>query len=323
MLCLSNDKIRRVEMRSGSGKPGLFAFLNKERIVAKPDFNRWRIPPAAITIHLCIGSVYSWSIFNPALTREQGVVVSAADDWSIASVVWIFSLAIVFLGLSAVLAGKWLEEVGPRKVGAAAACLWGSGFIVSAMGIHWHQLWLVYLGYGVLGGGGLGLGYISPVSLLIRWFPDRRGMATGMAIMGFGGGAIIGAPLKEFLLRFFHRHADYLGPEEAVALTTEGGRRFAEVAGERVEVVIASASEVSTLALHGPDGVYVIGSGATGSLETFLTLGVAYWVIMLIAAFAYRIPAPGWTPEGWQGARATPIRNWLNPLACSVATSGA
>ena len=180
-----------------------FAFLMKDRIVAPPEFNRWRIPPVSVTMHLCIGSVYSWSIFNPALSKELGVVTGAADDWGIRSVVWIFSVAIVFLGLSAAVGGKWLENVGPRLVGAVAASLWGLGFIVGGMGIHFHQLWLLYLGYGVLGGCGLGLGYVSPVSTLIRWFPDRRGMATGMAIMGFGGGAIIGAPSRNTCSRPF------------------------------------------------------------------------------------------------------------------------
>ncbi len=172
-------------------------FLSKERIVAPPGFNRWKVPPASIAIHLCIGSVYAWSIFNPALIRVRGVVAGAADDWTLSEVMWIFTVAIVFLGLSAALAGKWLEQVGPRMVGTVAAICWGGGFLIGGLGIVFHQLWLLYLGYGVIGGCGLGLGYVSPVSTLIRWFPDRRGMAAGMAIMGFGGGAIIGAPLKE------------------------------------------------------------------------------------------------------------------------------
>ncbi len=133
----------------------------------------------------------------------------------------------------------------------AAACLWGGGFIVGSLGIHFHQLWLVYLGYGILGGCGLGLGYVSPVSTLIRWFPDRRGMATGMAIMGFGGGAMIGTPLKEFLLRTFWESPQYLGTVESVSLITERGRRFAEVSGQTVEVVVAGAMEA------GREGVYV------------------------------------------------------------------
>ena len=264
-------------------------FLSKDRIVAPPGFNRWRIPPASVAIHLCIGSIYSWSIFNPVLTRELGVVASAAADWSIGSVVWVFSVAIVFVGLAAAVAGGWVDRVGPRAAGVAAACLWGSGFVVSSAGIHWHQLWLVYLGYGVLGGCGLGLGYIAPVSTLIRWFPDRRGMATGMAIMGFGGGAMVAAPLKEFLLRTFRETPRYLGPAAETPLATEGGRRFAEVAGRRVEVVTASPGDAAV------EGVYVVGSGGTGAAETFLVLGVVYLAVMLAAARPPRpcpVPAP-------------------------------
>ena len=177
--------------------------LSKERIVATASFNRWFVPIASVAIHLCIGSVYAWSIYNPALTRALGVVTPAAQDWSLAETNRVFTIAIVFLGLSAAVAGKWLEDVGPRKVGVVAALCWGGGYLVGGLGIELHQLWLVYLGYGVIGGCGLGLGYVSPVSTLIRWFPDRRGMAAGMAIMGFGGGAMIGAPLANLLMTAF------------------------------------------------------------------------------------------------------------------------
>jgi len=125
------------------------ALLSKERIIAEPGFNRWKVPPASVAIHLSIGSVYAWSIFNPALIKTQGVVASAASDWSLRQVVWVFTVAIVFLGLSAALGGKWLEKVGPRKVGVIAAVCWAGGFMIGAIGIYWHQLWLLYLGYGV------------------------------------------------------------------------------------------------------------------------------------------------------------------------------
>ena len=277
----------------------MFSFLMKDQIIAPAGFNRWRVPPASIAIHMCIGSVYAWSIFNPALIKELGVVSSSADDWTLSSVIWIFSVAIVFLGLAAAIAGKWLEDVGPRCVGVTAACLWGGGFIVGGLGIMTHQLWMIYLGYGVLGGCGLGLGYVSPVSTLIRWFPDRRGMATGMAIMGFGGGAMIGAPLKRFLLEHYAKAPEYLGVEGAVSLITEGGRRFAEVAGEKVEVVVASASEAAKLAIPGDPGVYIVGTGNTGAAGAFFTLGAAYFIVMMIAAFQYRVPAKDWKPEGY------------------------
>ena len=277
-----------------------YSTLHKKNIIAKPNFNRWLVPPASIAIHLCIGSVYAWSIFNPALIKELGVASSSADDWSLGAVVWIFSVAIVSLGLAAAIAGKWLEDVGPRCVGVTAATLWGGGFIIGSLGIYTHQLWLVYLGYGVLGGCGLGLGYVSPVSTLIRWFPDRRGMATGMAIMGFGGGAMIGAPLKKFLLDYFAKAPDYLGTESAVNLITEGGRRFVEVAGEKVEVVVASATEAAQMAIPGDAGVYIVGTGNTGATGAFLTLGIVYFIIMIIASFQYRVPAEGWAPKGYK-----------------------
>lgn len=274
--------------------------LAKERIIAAPGYNRWRVPIASILIHLCIGSVYAWSIYNPHLTRINGVVTSAGDDWSLSEVVWVFTVAIVFLGLAAAFAGKWLEQVGPRMVGVVSACCWGGGYLIGAAGIMTHQLWLLYLGYGVIGGCGLGLGYVSPVSTLIRWFPDRRGMAAGMAIMGFGGGAMIGTPMKEYFIRLFYRAPEYLGTQSQVELVTEAGRRFSEVGGVLQEVVIVGSSEVRDMTLPGPEGVYVVGSGATGVAEAFILIGLIYLTVMLIAAFSYRLPPQGWQPDGWQ-----------------------
>jgi MFS family permease len=178
-------------------------FLDRRRIVAPPHFNRWLIPPAALAIHLCIGEVYAFSVFKLPLAHHIGISEPAPGDWSQPAIAWIFSIAIVFLGLSAAVFGTWLERAGPRKAMFASACCFGGGFLVAALGVVSHQLWLVYLGYGVLGGIGLGLGYISPVSTLIKWFPDRPGMATGLAIMGFGGGAMIGSPLSHALMEHY------------------------------------------------------------------------------------------------------------------------
>jgi MFS family permease len=273
--------------------------FSKQRITASSGFNRWLVPPASIAIHLCIGSVYAWSIYNLPLTRVLGVVTPAADDWSLSSVTWIFSVAIVFLGLSAAFAGRWLEQVGPRVVGTVAAFCWGGGYLVGGAGILTHQLWLVYLGYGVIGGCGLGLGYVSPVSTLIRWFPDRRGMATGMAIMGFGGGAMIGAPLKRYLIELFHELPTYLGTVDQLTLVTEAGRRYVEQAGQKLEVVVIGANDVAAMLVPGPEGVYLVGTGSVGVVQTFVVLGLLYFLVMLLAAFSYRIPAPGWKPAGW------------------------
>lgn len=273
--------------------------LSKERIVASPGFNRWLIAPAALGIHLCIGSVYAWSLFNPALVKRIGIVTSAADDWTLKQVVWVFTVAIVFLGLSAALAGKWLEKVGPRMVGVVATGCWVGGFMLGGCGILTGQLWLLYVGYGVVGGCGLGLGYVSPVSTLIRWFPDRRGMATGIAIMGFGGGAMLAQPMIDGFIRYYHELPEYVGTTTEVALITDAGRRYVELEGARREVVVVGPNDVAAMFEAGPEGVYLVGTGSVGVAETFFTLGAIYLVVMLTAAFLYRVPPPGWLPAGW------------------------
>jgi MFS family permease len=161
------------------------------------------VPPAALCVHLCIGQAYAFSVFNLPMTKLLGITQSTPADWKLTDLGWIFSIAIVFLGLSAAVFGRWVEEGGPRRAMFTAGLCWGGGFLVSALGTYAHNLWLIYLGYGVLGGCGLGIGYISPVSTLIKWFPDRPGMATGMAIMGFGGGAFIASPLSVWLMSKF------------------------------------------------------------------------------------------------------------------------
>jgi len=180
--------------------PGL---LDRERIIAAPGFSRWMVPPAALCVHLCIGQVYAFSVFNLPMTRLIGITKSAPGDWKLTELGWIFSIAIAVLGIASAVGGAWLDRVGPRKAMLLAACCFGGGFLVSALGVSVHNLWLTYLGYGVFGGIGLGIAYISPVKTLITWFPDRPGMATGMAIMGFGGGALIASPLSVLLMGAF------------------------------------------------------------------------------------------------------------------------
>jgi MFS family permease len=184
------------------------SMLDRERIVAPMDYNRWLVPPAALCVHLCIGQAYAFSVFNLPMTKLIGITDPAPEDWKLTELGWIFSIAIVFLGLSAAFTGTWLDRVGPRKAMFTAACCFGGGFLISAIGVATHQLWIIYLGYGVIGGCGLGIGYISPVKTLILWFPDRPGMATGMAIMGFGGGAFIAAPLSVWLMNHYNTDTD-------------------------------------------------------------------------------------------------------------------
>jgi MFS family permease len=181
----------------------LLSFLDRRHTIAGPGFSRWMVPPAALCVHLCIGQAYAFSVFNLPMTKLIGITESAPADWKLTELGWIFSIAIFFLGASAAVFGRWVEEGGPRRAMLTAALCFGSGFLVAALGTALHQLWLIYLGYGVLGGIGLGIGYISPVSTLVRWFPDRPGMATGMAIMGFGGGAFIASPLSVWLMAKF------------------------------------------------------------------------------------------------------------------------
>ena len=246
--------------------------LDKERIIADPGYNRWLVPPAALAIHLCIGMAYGFSVFwlplgralawrpapasrfpapatpPPSSARSPspaGPCSPPSCDWTQFDLGWMYTLFFVLLGVSAAIWGGWLERVGPRRAGVVAAFCWGGGLMISAVGVYIHQLWMMWLGSGIIGGCGLGLGYISPVSTLIKWFPDRRGMATGMAIMGFGGGAMIGSPLATILMNHY-----------------------------------ATPTSV-------------------GVWETFVTMGVIYFVFMLGGAFGYRLPPTGWKPEGW------------------------
>jgi MFS family permease len=252
------------------GEDSIFAKLDRSRIVAAPGYNRWLVPPAALAIHLCIGMAYGFSVFwlplSHALGGSKAVACPAGSgilnalfttscDWLIADLNWVFTLFIVVLGVAAAVWGGWVERAGPRKAGVIAAICWSGGLLLGAVGIVTHQLWILWLGTGVLGGIGLGLGYISPVSTLIKWFPDRRGMATGMAIMGFGGGAMIGAPLAQMLMAHF-------------------------------------ASDSSG------------GGGSGGVWQTFVVLGLVYFVFMIGGALGYRVPAAGWQPAGW----SAPVR---------------
>lgn len=181
----------------------MHGLLNKRRVVAGPDFSRWLNIPAALCINVSIGQAYAFSVFNLPLTRVLGVSSSSPDDWRLTTLGWIFTLAYVFLGLSAGVAGRWQDRVGPRASGLLAAICFSGGFFLSAIGVWTHQIWLLYAGYGVIGGCGLGIGFNTPIPVLLRWFPDRPGLATGFAVMGFGGGAILGAPLAQALMSRF------------------------------------------------------------------------------------------------------------------------
>lgn len=170
-------------------------FLDRSRTVAPPGWSRWLVPPAALAVHLSIGQAYAWSVFKPPLESALGLSGTGSA--------LPFQLGIVMLGLSAAFGGTLVERNGPRWAMFVSLVCFSSGFLVAALGAATGQYWLVVLGYGFIGGIGLGIGYISPVSTLIKWFPDRPGMATGIAIMGFGGGALIASPWSTGMLESF------------------------------------------------------------------------------------------------------------------------
>lgn len=243
----------------------LSRFFAKPRIIAKPGFNRWLVPPAALAVHLCIGMAYGFSVYWLPMSQLIGgsaplqcpvdmsfwqQLVTRQCDWKISLLGWTYTLFFVFLGCSAALWGSWLEKVGPRLVSFVATLCWCGGLVLASAAIYFHQLWLLWLGAGVIGGIGLGLGYISPVSTLLRWFPDKRGMAAGMAIMGFGGGALVGAPLANWLINFF---ADGQG---------------------------------------------------SGVWQSILALAVIYALFMLCGTLGYRLPPMGWHPVGAKAQQA-------------------
>jgi len=231
--------------------------LDKQAIVAGPGYSRWLIPPAALAVHLSIGQVYAFSVFKNSLV--------ASFDTSLTAIGWVFSLSIVMLGLSAAVLGTWVERSGPRKAMVAAAACWGTGFLVSSAGIATGQLWLLYLGYGVIGGIGLGIGYISPVSTLIKWFPDRPGLATGMAIMGFGGGALIAAPLSNRLLALYD--PGFVATEPgAVASSSALAQTFLTLGIVYTIFMLIGAALVRVPPGHGDDSTAEHSPGSNGAL---------------------------------------------------------
>jgi len=263
---------RDTTSRQSEGTPGdtrsFLSFLDRRHTIAPDGYNRWLIPPAALAVHLCIGQVYATSVYKTSLVSHFGTSQTAIGI--------IFSIAIVMLGLSAAVMGTWVERNGPRKAMFVAASAWGLGFLVGAIGISTRQLWLLYLGYGVIGGIGLGIGYISPVSTLIKWFPDRPGLATGMAIMGFGGGALVASPVSRQLLSFYD--PSYL-PSDSKSL--------------------ASGHALTML---------------------FVTLGIAYFVIMMFGVANVRVPTKGWAPKGFDHSKvaAKPLVTKANVSAANA-----
>lgn len=291
-------------------------YLHEEKSVASPGYNRWLMVPPAVATHICLGSVYTWSIMNGPLTKEVGVIASASDDWALQSVVPVFSAALGFQGIAAAIVGKWQEKVGPRLSGVVGSLLFGGGVMLGGAGILSHSLPLLYLGYGVCGGLGLGLAYVPPVAALIKWFPDKRGLATGLTLMGFGGGAAVVTPIMMKLFPSYKVAPEYVGSVADTPVVIEGGRRFVEIAGQAKEVVLATAQDIKAFGVEGlSEGLYMLGTGSTGSGETLVTLGAGYLAVMLASALMYRIPYPGYKVATADApAKAAEVPKPDNPL---------
>lgn len=206
---------------------------------------------------MCIGQVYGFSVFNKPLAAELGAQVSSVN--------WAYQIALMMLGISAAVFGKWVERSGPRKTMLASCLCFCGGLLLTAAGVKMKSLPLILVGYGIVGGVGLGLGYIAPVSTLVKWFPDRPGMATGMAIMGFGGGALIGSPLAQELMAFFKNTS----PTAALLAPLKSG--------------------LNSLA----------GGPGEGALQTLLVMAALYATLMIFGAYMVRVPASDWKPQGW------------------------
>jgi len=281
--------------------------------VSRPEegTNRWSMLVPAFLTHACLGAPYGWSAVTSALTREQGVVVSAAGDWGLDLATYPMTIMIGGGGLAAAALGKWAAKAGPRRAMVQGSLIASVGYASAGASIMQHNLAALYLSIGLIALGN-GSVYTPPVQTIIDWFPDRKGLATGIVIGGFGSGALFFAPAMNFLMSKFSVAPAFLG--NGLDLVTEGGRQFAQVGGQLQEVVYASASELARLPFEGlAEGFYLVGSGNTGVALAYTTMGLAYTAIVLASSLALKRAPPGFQPQGW-----TPSEGAAAPMARSV-----
>jgi MFS family permease len=277
--------------------------LNKlfgpESCVASPTFtNRWLMVIPAFTTQMCLGAPYAWSLMADVCTREIGIVAPAAADWSLLETAFPLSLVFVMHGLSASLLGKWQMKVGPRASMAAASVAFGGGIMAGAAGIYFHSIPLLYGGYGILGGLGIGLAYTPPIQTLISWFPDKKGLASGIVVAGFGSGALFFTPTVQYLMKHFAQVPDYLGPAGSTVTQIVDGKMFASLDGKLIEVVQAGAAELAKLPPGFSEGLYAVGTGSTGAAEALAVMGAGYMAVILASSLAMKTPHPSYVPAG-------------------------
>ena len=231
-------------------------------------------------------------------TREIGIVAPAAADWTLLETAFPLSLVFIMHGLSASLLGKWQMKVGPRASMAAASVAFGGGIMAGAAGIYFHSIPLLYGGYGILGGLGIGLAYTPPIQTLISWFPDKKGLASGIVVAGFGSGALFFTPTVQYLMKYFAQVPDYMGPSGSTLTKIVDGKLFASLDGKLIEVVQAGAAELAKLPPGFSEGLYAVGTGSTGAAEALAVMGAGYMAVILASSLAMKTPHPSYVPAG-------------------------
>lgn len=301
-------------------KKGLFdRIFGAEASIAPENFtNRWAMAVPAFLTHLSLGAPYAWSLMADLVTREQGFVASAASDWTLMEAALPLPLIFVFHGIAASTLGMWQAKIGVRKSMLYSSIAFGGGIVLGGLGVHLHSLPLLYLGYSVMGGLGLGLSYTPPIQSLISWFPDRKALASSIAIAGFGTGPLVFTPAAQYLTKKFAKLPEYLGPAQDFVTKTIDGRLFAEVNGAMVEVVNAGATELSKLPYQLSEGLYVVGSGNSGVAETLGIVGLAYFTTIFLSSLVIRNPHP--TVMAKLNADAAAARAALTPPSPTSAT---
>jgi hypothetical protein len=280
-----------------------------QTVHAAPDYkNRWLMVLPAFATHICIGSPWAWSVMSAPLSREVGIVASSSMDWSLFETTIPMSLVFALQGISAAVAGKWQMRVGTRYAMATAACCFGGGLLLGSVGIATHQLWLIYLGYGILGGTGVGVAYTPPIQALIEWFPDRKGLASGLTIAGFGSGALLFTPATAKLRSLFAVPPEYAGNTESLAPILTDGKLMAGAQ----EVVYASANDLQKLGMDLAEGYYVAGTGNSGSAATLAVMGASYFVVLMASALTMKRPHQNYSPAGYVAPANPTVASNLN-----------
>lgn len=266
---------------------------------AAPEFkNRWMMVVPAFLTHMSIGSGWAWSLMADAITRENGFVTSSSTDWALSDTALPLSIMFMMLGSSAALLGPWQSKVGARTALLCSSFAFGGGLTLGALGIHLHMLPLVYLGYGVLGGLGLGLAYTPPIQTLMNWFPDKKGLASGLTIAGFGSGALVFTPAAQYLMKQFATLPEYIGPKKDYVLELLNGKLYTTYNGNLVEVVEALSSDLAKLPYSLQEGLYLVGSGSTGAAEALGVMGLAYFTLIFGSSLILRKPHQSYVPAG-------------------------